>query len=137
MSKASIVVWVLRLVLAGLYLMMSIPKFAGQDITIHIFTTLGVEPWGRLFTGIIEVGIFLLVLVPRTTIYGVILSLGTIFGALLAHFTVLGIVVQNATGTINDGGEIFITALIILALTAANLYIHRDKIPFLGQPKLA
>lgn len=129
----TIITWVFRVALAGLYLMMSLPKFAGQEITVHIFTTLGVEPWGRIITGIIEVSIFLLVLIPQTTIYGVILSLGTILGAILSHFVILGLVIKNASGTVNDGGEIFITALIILVLTLINLFIHRRSIPFLKQ----
>ena len=54
MRKETIVVWLFRIALAGLYLMMSLPKFSGQDITVHIFSTLGVEPWGRILTGLIE-----------------------------------------------------------------------------------
>lgn len=131
--KATIITWIFRIALAALYLMMSIPKFAGQEITVHIFTTLGVEPWGRILTGLIEVSIFLLVLVPKTTVYGVIMSLGTIMGAILSHFVILGLVVKNESGTVNDGGEIFTTALIILALTVINLFIHRKSIPFINK----
>ena len=131
--KQTIITWIFRVVLAGLYLMMSIPKFTGQDITVHIFTTLGVEPWGRILTGIIEVLIFLLILLPKTTVYGVILSLGTIMGAILSHFAILGLVVKNESNTVNDGGEIFITALIILALTLINLFIHRKSIPYINK----
>lgn len=133
MNTKLIVTWVVRLALAVLYLMMSLPKFSGQEITVHIFTTLGVEPWGRIATGVIEALIFIVVLLPATTVYGAILSLGTILGAIFAHFTVLGIVVKNSSGSINDGGEIFFTALVILVLTLANLYIHRRSIPFLGR----
>ena len=131
MNKIIIITWVFRVALAALYLIMSLPKFSGQDITVHIFTTLGVEPWGRILTGVIEVIIFLLVLLPRTTIYGIILSLGTIIGAILSHFFILGIVIKNVSGTVNDGGEIFTTALIIFTLTLINLFIHRQSIPFI------
>jgi len=133
MRKETIFIWLFRIALAVLYLMMSLPKFSGQDITIHIFSTLGVEPWGRILTGVIEFIIFLLVLLPKTTVYGAILSLGTIVVAILLHFTVLGLVVKNASGSITDGGQIFITALIILALTLINLFIHRESIPFIGK----
>jgi len=133
MRKETIFIWLFRIALAVLYLMMSLPKFSGQDITIHIFSTLGVEPWGRILTGVIEFIIFLLVLLPKTTVYGAILSLGTIVVAILLHFTVLGLVVKNASGSITDGGQIFITALIILALTLINLFIHRKSIPFIGK----
>lgn len=134
MNKKVMVLWGFKVILAGLYLMMSIPKFAGQDVTIHIFSTLGVEPWGRYFTGIIELSTFVLILIPATAIYGIILSLGVLLGALLSHLTILGIVVQNSTGTINDGGEIFATALIMLSLTLLNLYLNRRSIPLIGNP---
>jgi len=133
MRKETIFIWLFRIALAGLYLMMSLPKFSGQDITIHIFSTLGVEPWGRIATGVIEFIIFLLVLLPKTTVYGAILSLGTIIVAIFLHFTVLGLVVENASGSITDGGQIFMTALIILALTLINLFIHRKSIPIIGK----
>jgi uncharacterized membrane protein YphA (DoxX/SURF4 family) len=129
----NITTWIFRIALAALYLMMALPKFAGQEMTVHIFTTLGVEPWGRILTGVIEVSIFLLVLLPKTTVYGAIISLGTIIGAILSHFVILGLVIKNASGTVNDGGEIFITALIILALTLINLFIHRQSIPVIGK----
>lgn len=135
MNKSNIIIWVLRIALAGLYLMMSLPKFAGADMTIHIFSSIGIEPWGRYLTGAIEVLVFLLVLIPATTIYGVLLSLVTIFGALMTHFFIIGIVVKNASGTINDGGEIFITALIILALSLINLYVHRSAVPGFNKPQ--
>jgi len=130
-DKRNITIWILKIALAGLYLMMAMPKFQGADLTIFIFSSLGVEPWGRYATGSIEIAVFLLVLIPATTIYGVLLSLGTIIGALLSHIFVLGFVVENASGSINDGGEIFMTALIILALTVINLYLHRKSIPFM------
>lgn len=132
MNKKVIVLCFFKVVLAGLYLMMAIPKFGGNDITVHIFTTLGIEPWGRYLTGVIELSTFVLILVPRTAIYGIILSLGVLSGAILSHLTILGIVVQNGTGTVNDGGEIFTTALIMLSLTFVNLFLNRRSIPIIG-----
>ena len=133
MDKKVIALWIFKVVLAGMYLMMAIPKFGANEITIHIFTTLGVEPWGRYLTGAIEASVFVLILVPKTAIYGMILSLGVLLGAILSHLTVLGMVVQNETGTVNDGGEIFTTALIMLALTLVNLYLNRRSIPIIGK----
>jgi hypothetical protein len=133
MNKTTIVTWTFRIALAALYLIMSLPKFSGQEITVHIFTTLGVEPWGRVFTGVVEVIVFALVLLPKTTVYGAILSLGTITGAILSHFFIIGLVIKNESGTVNDGGEIFITALIILVLTLVNLFLHRESIPFIAK----
>lgn len=127
MKKALIVEWLLRTALAILYLMMAVPKFAGNEITVLIFTTLGVEPWGRLATGSIEILIALLVLVPATKIYGIYSSLIMILGAIMSHVVILGFVIENSDGSISDGGEIFATALVILLLTLANLYFYRKS----------
>ena len=117
MNKVLIIDWALRLALAGLYIAMGVPKFGDQAITIHIFTSIGVEPWGRYFTGVIEILIAVMLLVPKTTLVGVLLSLATLTGALLAHFLVLGIVIQNDSGSVNDGGQIFSMAIVMLVLT--------------------
>lgn len=135
MSKSVILIWAMKIILAGLYIMVAIPKFGSVDLTMHIFQTLGIEPWGRYFTGVTELLVALLILIPATTIYGVALSIMTLLGAFAAHFFVIGIVVKNASGSINDGGEIFTTAIILLVLSIANLYIHRRSIPFIGADK--
>jgi len=132
MNKKIIALWFFKLVLAGMYLMMAIPKFGGDEITVHIFTTLGVEPWGRYLTGVIELAVFVLILIPATAVYGMILSLGVLSGAILSHFAVLGLVVQNGIGTGNDEGVIFTTALIMLGLTLGNLFLNRRSIPIIG-----
>ena len=129
MNKLLVFTWIAKVALAGLFFIMALPKFGGAELTIHIFTTLGIEPWGRYATGLIEAAIAVLILIPFTAIYGILLASATIIGALLAHFTVLGIVVQNAAGTVNDGGEVFATAIIISILVAINLVLHKDKLP--------
>jgi len=135
LTKKNIIVWILRLALAVMYLMMAIPKFGGQEITVLIFTQLGVEPWGRIATGVVELVTFILVIAPITTIYGILLSLVVISGAIVSHVAILGFVIENSSGSVSDGGEVFMTALIILALTFVNLYLHRESIPLRGKEK--
>jgi putative oxidoreductase len=65
---------------------------------------------------------------PRTTVVGAILSLGTISGALMAHLTMLGIRLT----AVGDNGELFALAVVVLALSLAILYQHRREIPILG-----
>ena len=44
---------VLRIVAAGILLQTLYFKFTGSPESVYIFSQLGVEPWGRLFTGFI------------------------------------------------------------------------------------
>jgi uncharacterized membrane protein YphA (DoxX/SURF4 family) len=81
-------------------------KFLGAEESIYIFETLGLEPIGRVGSGIVELLVAILILIPRTTLIGAILGLGTITGAIFAHLFFLGIEIKN------DGGTLFILAII-------------------------
>jgi len=48
-------------------------------------------------------------------------------GAVIAHVTRIGIVVEN------DGGLLFVFALIVLVCCTVVLYLRRKQIPFLGE----
>ena len=109
--------WGPRLVLAVMFFAMAVPKFLAPDITVHIFTELGVEPWGRLLTGVIEVVVAVMLLFPKSFKAGVAGSLIVLLGAIISHLFVIGVVISNQSGEINDGGSTFVTAIIMLALT--------------------
>jgi hypothetical protein len=49
------------------------------------------EPWGRIGTGILELLAAVLLLLPKTTVYGATLGLGLMAGAIFFHLTTLGI----------------------------------------------
>ena len=98
--------WIVRIVAAVILLQTLYFKFSGADESVYIFSTLGIEPYGRIGSGIAELIAAILILVPRTTLLGALLGLGVISVALLSHLFVLGIEVQN------DGGTLFILAII-------------------------
>ena len=55
MSKLQLIVsWTLQLVVAGILLQTLLFKFTGAEESRWIFTTLGVEPWGRILSGVVE-----------------------------------------------------------------------------------
>ena len=85
-------------------------KFSGAPESVHIFSTLGVEPWGRLASGVAELMAAILLLTTRWNWLGAALAIGIMLGALGAHLTVLGIEVQG------DGGLLFALALGVLLL---------------------
>ena len=91
MNFKIILIWVLRLLAAGILLQTLYFKFTGQPESVELFTKLGVEPWGRIGTGVIELVASILILIPATTIIGAALAACVMVGALVSHLTVIGI----------------------------------------------
>ena len=119
--------WLLRGVAAAILLQTLFFKFTAAPESVHIFTTLGLEPWGRIGSGVVELVASLLLFVPRLTWLGAGLALGTMCGALMSHLTRLGIVVQG------DGGLLFGLAVVVAVSCCALLWLHRKSIPVLGE----
>jgi len=128
----NILSWILRLVVAGILFQTLFFKFTGAEESVYIFTKLGIEPWGRIGSGVVELVAVILLLIPSTVTIGAILSLGTISVAILSHLTKLGIVVINSDGS-SDGGLLFALALIVFVCSAIILIIYRREIPVIGQ----
>ena len=126
-----IIDWVFRIVVAVILLQTLFFKFSGAKESVYIFSTLGVEPWGRIGSGVVELMASILLLLPRTAVAGAFLSLGTISGALMAHLTMLGIKLT----AVGDNGELFALALVVFVLSFIVLVLHRREIPILG-PRL-
>ena len=119
--------WVLQLLVAGILLQTLFFKFTGAEESVYIFTTLGVEPWGRIGSGIVELVAALLLLVPAVAPLGAGLTMGLMLGALGSHLTILGIEVKG------DGGLLFALALTALVGSAIVLIIRRSHIPIVSR----
>jgi len=117
--------WVLRLVAAVILLQTLFFKFTAARESVYIFSTLGLEPWGRIGSGIAELAASVMLLVPGTVVFGAALSLGVIAVAILSHLTKLGI----ALPAVNDHGELFLLAVVVFLCSAAVLIMHRHEIP--------
>lgn len=102
-------------------------KFSAAPESVYIFETLGLEPVGRIGIGILELITAILIFVPRTTWLGAILGMGLMAGAIFSHLTQLGIVVQN------DGGTLFILAVVTFVFCAILVWMHRHQIPILNK----
>ena len=116
-----IFIWIIRLVAAGILLQTLYFKFSGAEESIFIFDTLGLEPIGRIGSGIVELVASIFILIPRTTLIGAILGLGTITGAIFAHLFFLGIEIKN------DGGTLFILAIITFLCCLILIYNQKQK----------
>ncbi len=122
-KNKNILAWVLRLVASVIMLQTLFFKFTGAEESVYIFSTLGIEPWGRIGTGVMELIASILILIPKTTALGAILAIGIMGGAILSHLLFLGISVQG------DNGQLFLYALLVFFSALALLYMYRRDLP--------
>jgi hypothetical protein len=99
-------------------------KFTGAPESVYIFSTLGAEPWGRIGSGIVELIASVLLLTPRTVVFGAALAMATMAGAIGSHIAKLGV----ALPAVGDRGELFALAVIVFLCSAAVLYLHRNEL---------
>ena len=120
LNFTSIGIWVLRLIAAIIMLQTLFFKFTASEESVYIFSTVGMEPWGRIGSGVVELIASALILFPKTTWMGALLGLGVMSGAIFFHLSKLGIVVKN------DGGQLFIYALLVFLCCFTLLIIYRN-----------
>ncbi len=118
----SIASWILRILAALILLQTLFFKFTAAEESVYIFSTLGIEPIGRIASGVVELIAALLILVPRTTLFGSLLAIGVMSGAILSHVFFLGIEVRG------DGGQLFIYALLVFISSLVLAIWNRGQI---------
>src|SRR5438445_13836009 len=118
--------WVLRISAAIILLQTLFFKFTAAPESIYIFTKVGLEPYGRIGSGVVELIAAILILIPATTWLGAGLALAVMFGAIFGHLTVLGIQVMG------DGGLLFGLAFAVAICSAALLFLQRHRLPLIG-----
>ena len=117
---------ILRIVIAIILLQTLRYKFLAHPDSVYIFTTLGLEPYGRIGIGVMELIASILLFPKRSVWLGALLSVGLMAGALFSHLTQLGIEVKN------DGGTLFMMALVTWILGLVVLWDERKNIPFIN-----
>lgn len=122
--------WAARLVAAYLMFQTLFYKFTGSEESIEIFTTVGMEPWGRYGVGVMELIASILLLITYISWMGALIAIGLMLGAIGMHLTLIGIEVRN------DGGQLFLYAIIVALCSAYVLWQDREKaITFLNKLK--
>jgi len=142
-ATASVLVisWICRIVAAIILLQTLFFKFTAAPESVYIFTKLGeflhsylpllplngVEQWGRIGSGVMELIAAIFLLTPRFVWAGALLAIAATAGAIASHLTFLGIEVQG------DKGLLFGLAITVVVTSAIALYVHRKQIPVLGE----
>lgn len=122
LNWTTIGIWALKIIAAFLLLQTLFFKFTGAEESIYIFSTLGMEPWGRIGSGVLELIASILILYPRTTFFGAVLGAGLMSGAIFFHLTSLGIEVKG------DGGLLFTYALLVFVSCLILIFIYREEL---------
>lgn len=128
--KNPLFLWIIKLIAVVILVQTLYFKFTAAEESVYIFTTLGIEPYGRIGSGIVELIASILILIPRTTLIGAILGFGTMFGAIFSHIFALGIIVKD------DGGTLFTLAVVTLTCCFILIYSKKNKIPDLLEFKI-
>lgn len=126
MKICTIIAWICRVAAAVILLQTLFFKFTAAPESVYIFTKVGLEPWGRIGSGVAELIAAILILIPATTWLGAGLALSVMAGAILSHLTVLGIAVMG------DGGLLFGLALAVTGCSIVLLYLQRRRVPIIG-----
>jgi uncharacterized membrane protein YphA (DoxX/SURF4 family) len=116
---------ILRIIVAVILIQTLRFKFTAHPDSVYIFQKVGLEPYGRIGIGVLELIASILILIRKTVWMGATLTLGIIGSAIIMHLTKLGIEINN------DGGALFYTAIITFLLAAVILYKCRQDIPLL------
>ena len=111
--------WICQAVACYMLVQAGLGKLSGSKNDIYVFTTLGMEPFGRYLIGILEVLAGLGLLHPLSAALSAFLGTGILTGALLAHSTRLGW----------EGSTFFFITYSSLLLA---VWMRRHELPFSG-----
>ena len=116
------ITWIFKLIAAVIMLQTLFFKFTAAPESVYIFSKLGMEPWGRIGVGMLELVASVLILIPGTTVFGAILGFGLMSGALFSHLTKLGIAVMD------DSGQLFLYSLLVFISCFSLALIYKGRI---------
>lgn len=122
LTSAKYLSWGLRILAALILIQSLIYKFGGHPDSVMLFTTLGVEPIGRMSLGVIEFIVAILILIPKTTLLGAIAGVMIMIGALATHIFQIGIIFNN------DGGKLFGLAFVCFLACLGQVIIFKNQL---------
>ena len=106
--------WVLKIVLGLMFVGGAIFKLTGAAAAVAEFDLVGLGQWFRYFTAACEIIGAVLLVWPRTTLYGAILLAAVCIGAFVAQWQILH-------------GDVIHT-IVFTAILGAIAWAHRDQV---------
>lgn len=114
-SRATLIaIWILRVVVAALFLLAAFAKLTGQPMMVETFAVVGIGQWFRYLTGLMELVGGIAVLIPGVSALGAMLLLLVDIGAFVAQVTLLH--------------EDWIHTVVIAILLIVLIYLQRNSL---------
>ena len=110
----TIIIWLLRLLMAALFLFACFMKLTGQPLMVEEFGLFGVGQWFRYLTGMLELVGGIAILLPAVSVFGAILLLVVDFGAFVAQIFVIH--------------QDWIHTVVVAAILGTLIYLQRDRL---------
>ncbi len=108
-----IVLWILRILMAALFLFASYMKLTDNPMMVDEFNTIGLGQWFRYFAGALELAGGIAILVPSVSVFAALVLLAVDAGAFITQIAVLH-------------GD-WIHTVVIGAILASVIYLQRDR----------
>ncbi len=126
-------IWILRITPALIMLQTLYFKFTAHPQSVKLFTIIGMEPWGRIGTGLMELLASVFLLFNRTFLHGAFFGAGLMCGAIFFHVTN-----KNVGINFDCDPVLFIYAITTLVCCMVLIIVNKKKIPgllkFRGKP---
>ncbi len=114
--------WTAQIVASGIMLIILSQQLTASPEAIFVFTKIGLEPFGRISSALIELVAAVCLISGFYVWQGAMIGLIAMSTATIFHFTRLGINVMN------DHGLLFCLALITLICCITIIFIRREQI---------
>jgi len=85
----TIALWMLRILMAALFLFASYMKLTDNPMMVDEFNTIGLGQWFRYFTGALELAGGIAILVPSVSVFAALVLLAVDAGAFITQIAVL------------------------------------------------
>lgn len=86
---ANIALWVVQILLALAFLGAASAKLLGTPDMVGLYEAIGIGQWFRYVTGLLELTGAILIVIPRTKVFGAALLSMIMVGAVLTHLLIL------------------------------------------------
>jgi len=86
----NIALWTVQIGVATMFFMAGGSMLSGSEQMVQLFQAIGLGLWGRYFTGFLEVGGAVLLLIPGLSGLGAALLTGVMAGAVATHVFLIG-----------------------------------------------
>jgi len=114
-------IWIVKVIIAVILLQTLFFKFTTHPDSVLLFSELGIEPWGRILLGIIELFVAVGILIPSTAFFASMGAVILMVGAIFSHLFFIGVVFND------DGGGLFILAVVTFILSLIVAYFEIKK----------